>query len=194
MSKTDFSLEDFKMSALTFLNTTPYIAQFVVFKGEQIVARLPGIAPNAQLQVPSDDTYQVTASTILEGNTYTSAPATVSGAMGFVAQVKQNNVQGTYDFEMKVEASNSADQMVFQKTTINPVTFSISKNGVLLQNVVVQNSFLVKTLQIGSTYSMYAVINGVTTDTTQTNNPNAVITAQLDNTDLESGYFTLTAS
>jgi hypothetical protein len=180
------------MSALTFLNTTPYIAQFVVYKGEQIVARLPGIAPNAQLQVPSDDTYQVVASTILEGNVYTSAPATVSGAMGFVAQVKQNNQQGTYDFEMKVQASNSADQMVFQKTTINPVTFTISKNGVQLQSVVVQNSFLVKTLQIGSTYSMYAVINGVTTGTTQTTNANAVITAQMDDTDLESGYFTIT--
>ncbi len=182
------------MSALTFRNATPYIAQFVVYKGEQIVARLPGIAPNAQLQVPSDDTYQVVASTILEGNMYTSAPATVSGAMGFVAQVKQNNQQGTYDFEMKVEASNAADQMVFQKTTINPVTFTISKNGVPLQSVVVQNSFLVKTLQIGSTYSMYAVVNGVTTDTAQTTNPNALITAQLDNSDLESGYFTLTTA
>ncbi|MCX4161518.1 MULTISPECIES: hypothetical protein [Paraburkholderia] len=181
------------MSALTFLNTTQYIAQFVVNKGEQVVARLPGIAPGASLQVPSDDTYQVTASTILEGNTYTSAPATVSGAMGFVAQVKQNNLQGTYDFEMKVEASSAADQMVFQKTTIGPVTFNISKNGVYLQSVVVQNSFLVKTLQIGSTYSMYAVINGVTTDTAQTTNPSAVVTAELDNTDLESGYFTLSA-
>jgi hypothetical protein len=181
------------MNALTFLNTTPYIAQFVVNKGEQVVARLPGIAPGATLQVPSNDTYQVTATTILEGNTYTSAPATVSGAAGFVAQVKQNGQQGTYDFEMKVEASNAADQMVFQKTTIGPVTFTISKNGVALQSVVVQNSFLVKTLQIGSTYSMYAVINGVTTATSQTTNPNATITAELDNSDLEAGYSTITA-
>ena len=181
------------MSSLTFLNTTPYIAQFVVNKGEQIVARLPGIAPGATLQVPSDDTYQVTATTILEGNTYTSAPATVSGAAGFVAQVLQNGQQGTYDFEMKLEASNAADQMVFQKTTIGPVTFTISKNGVQLQSVVVQNSFLVKTLQIGSTYSMYAVINGVTTSTAQTSNANATITAVVDNTDLEAGYFTLNA-
>jgi hypothetical protein len=182
------------MSTLTFHNTTPYIAQFIVYKGEQIVARLPGIAPNAQLQVPSDDTYQVTASTIVEGDTYTSAPATVSGAMSFLAQIKQNNQQGTYEFEMKVEASSVADQMEFQKTTLSPVTFTISKNGVYLQNVVVQDSFLMKTLQLGDTYSIYAVINGVTTDTAQTTNPNAVITAQMDTTNLESGYFMLTVA
>lgn len=181
------------MSVLTFLNTTPYIAQFVVTKGQQVVARLPGVAPGAQLQVPADDMYQVTASTILEGNTYTSAPVTVTGATGFVAQVNQNHAQGTYDFEMKVEASTAADQMVFQKTTIGPVTFTMSKNGVALQSIVVQESFIVKTLQISTVYSVYAVINGVTTDTVQTGNPNAVITAEFDNTDQESGYFTLSA-
>jgi hypothetical protein len=182
------------MSTLTFHNTTPYIAQFIVHKGEQVIARLPGLAPNAQLQVPSDDTYQMTAITILEGNTYTSAPATVSGPMGFLAQVKQNAQQGTYDFEMQVEPSSVPDQMEFQKTTIGPVTFSISKNGVHLQSIVVQDSFLVKTLQTGNTYSIYAVINGVTTESVQTTNPNAVITAELDNTDLEMGYFALIVS
>ncbi len=89
------------MTNLTFINNTNFIAQFIVLKGEQVVARLPGVAPQAKLQIPSDDAYQVTATTILGGNTYTTAPQTVSGAMGFVAQVKQNVAQGTYDFEMK---------------------------------------------------------------------------------------------
>ncbi len=179
------------MSALTFTNTTQYIAQFVVKKGEQVVARLPGIAPNATLSVPSNDTYQVTATTILENNTYTSAPATVSGASGFLAQVKQNCSQGTYDFEMLVQPSSAADQLVFQKTTIGPVTFNIFKNGTLLQTVVVPDSFRNRTIQIGSSYSIYAVINGVTTCMVNTTNPDAVITALTNNTDLEAGYSTL---
>lgn len=179
------------MTNLTFINNTDYIAQFVVFKGEQVVARLPGVAPHAKLQVPSDDAYDVTATTILEGNIYTTAPQTVSGAMGFVAQVKQNLAQGTYDFEVKPEASSAADQMVFQKTTISPVTFNISKNGKLLQSVVVEDSFRQKTLHIGSTYSVYTVINGVTTQEITTTDPNAIITAETDNSDLEAGYFTL---
>ena len=182
------------MSVLTFLNTTGYIAQFVVNKGDQVVARLPGIKSNASMNVPTDDTYTVTASTILDGNTYTSAPSVVSGAACFVARVLQSNVQGTYDFELLQEASTSADEMVFQKTTIGPVTFNISKDGVYLQSVVVPDSFRSVSLAIGNTYSMYAVINGVTTDTVQTTNPNATITALLDTSDLESGYFTLTAA
>ena len=181
------------MTVLTFLNNTAYIAQFVVNKGDQIVARLPGIAPGASMQVPTDDTYTVTASTILDGNTYISSPKVVSGAACFVARVLQSSVQGTYDFEMLVEASVAADEMVFQKTTIGPVTFNISKNGVYLQSVVVPDSFRAVSLQIGDVFSMYAVVNGVTTSTVQTTNPDATVTALLDTSDLESGYFTLTA-
>jgi len=179
------------MSALTFFNNTPYIAQYLVNKGEQVVARLPGIAPGASLSVPSDDSYQVTATTVLEGNTYTSAPVTVNGSASFLAQVRQHAVQGTYDFELVKSDSHAVDTMVFQKTTCGPVTFNISKDGVHLQSVVVQDSFRVRTLAIGSTYSIYAVINGVTTDTSTTTNPNASVTAVVDDTDLEAGYYTL---
>ncbi|MCI0150215.1 hypothetical protein KNO81_30515 [Paraburkholderia sediminicola] len=179
------------MSALTFLNKTMYPAQFVVHKGQQVVARLPGVAPGAELQVPADDAFQVSASTILEGDTYTSAPASVSGPMAFLAQVVENAQQGTYDFEMKVESSTAADQMVFLTTTINPVTFTISKSGVSLQSVVVQNSLEVETLTIGNDYTIFAVINGVTTGPVRTSDPNSVVTAVLNDFDLESGYFTL---
>ena len=74
------------MTMLTFLNKTDYPAQFLVKKGEQVVARLPAIAPQAVMQVPSTDDYQVTATTIIENNTYTSAPIQVTGASGFLAQ------------------------------------------------------------------------------------------------------------
>jgi hypothetical protein len=179
------------MSALTFKNQTSYIAQFVAARGEQIIARLPGIAPEAQLLVPLEDTYEVAAATIIDGNTYTTAPVAVTGPMSFLAQVKQNAQQGTYDFEVKVGNSPSADQFIFQKTTIGPVTFTLSKNGVPLQNVVVEDSFRTETLTVGNVYVVYAVINGITTDTVQTSNPNAIITAVSEDTSLEAGYFTL---
>jgi hypothetical protein len=183
------------MSALTFLNATPYIAQFMVYKGDLVIARLPGITPNATLELPDgNDVYEVVANTIIEGNTYTTAPVYVSGATAFLAEVKQNLPQGTYDFDMKVEDSSAADRMEFQKTTIGPVTFVLSKNNVHLQNVVVTDSFMVKTLAIDSTYSICAVINGVTTDTVQTSNPNAVVKAEVDESDLEAGYFTLSVA
>ena len=75
------------MSALNFRNQTPYIAQFVAKKGQLVMARLPGIAPQAELSMPSDDVYSVIATTIIDGNTYSTAPVTVTGSMEFLAQL-----------------------------------------------------------------------------------------------------------
>ena len=182
------------MSALTFRNHTDFVAQFVVYRGEQVITRLPGLAPGAQLLVPVTDTYQVTATTVIEGNTYTSAPLDVTGAAGFIAQVRQVSAQGTYAFEVVQVPSSRPDELQFQKTTLNPVTFTISRNGVMLQSVVVPNSFEIKTLNIADTYSIYAVINGITTDMVRTTNPGATITVVADTSLLLEGYFTLEVS
>lgn len=182
------------MSALTFRNQTRHIAQFIVKKGQLILARLPGVAPQTEILVPSDEVYTVIATTIIDGNTYSTAPAAVTGAAEFLAQVKQDAQQGTYEFQMLVESSPRADQMRFQKTTIGPVTFTISKNGTPLQSVVVPNSSVTEAVAINDSYSAYAVINGVATETVQTPNPNAVITAIVDDTGLDGGYFTLTVA
>ena len=179
------------MSALTLRNHTDWTAQYVVHRGDQVIARLPGLVPGAQLQVPTTAVYRVVATTVIEGNTYTSAPLEVTGAAGFLARVRQVEPQGTYVFEMVEVPSTRPDQLQFQKTSVSPVTFALSKDGVRLQNVMVANSFEMATLNIGDTYSIYAVINGVTTDTVTTTNPDATITAIADTSDLESGYFTL---
>jgi hypothetical protein len=185
-------LRERQMSALTFRNQTPHIAQFVAKRGQQIIARLPNVAPQAELKAPSDDVYSVVAATIMEGNTRSTAPVTVTGPMRFLAQIKLNAPHGTYDFEMLTMSSPLADQLVFQTTTRGPVTFTISKNGTPLQSVVVRDSLKAESLRIDLTYSVYAVIYGVTTEIVQTTNPNAVITAVVDNSKLEPGNFSLT--
>lgn len=182
------------MSALTFHNATPYIAQYVVRRGDQVIARLPGIAPNASVTVPSNSSFDVSATTILEGNTYTSAPVTVNAATLFLAQVKQHLDQGTYDFEVVTTPSSAANQMQFAKTSLAPVTFTIAQHGVPLQSVVVQDSFAQVALDMSDVYSIYAVINGITTDTTTTSNPNAVVTATSDTSEMDMGYFKLIVS
>ena len=182
------------MSSLTLSNTTSYIAQFVVYRGEQVIARLPGLAQGAQLRVPVTDTFQVVATTMIEGNTYTSAPLEVTGAACFLAQVRQHATQGTYEFEVVQLASSRPDQLQFQKTSLAPVTFTLSRNGVKLQSVVVNDSFRIQTLNIGDTYSIYAIINGITTDTVTITNPDATITAVADTSVMQDGYFTLQVS
>jgi hypothetical protein len=180
------------MSALTFLNSTNYVAQFVARRGDQVIARLPGIAPGARLSVPTAESFEVAASTILNGNTYTSAPVAVNGATHFLAQVKQVPAQGTYQFEVVTTPSSAANQMQFEKTSLGPVTFQIMQRGVPLQSIVVADSFTLVTLEISDVYSIYAVINGVTTDSVTTSNPNATITAVAETSDMEFGYYTLT--
>ena len=182
------------MSALTLRNDTPYIAQYVVHKGQQVIARLPGIAPGALLSVPLNDTFEITASTILHGNTYTCAPIAMGGATHYLAQVKEMAAQGTYEFEVVTTPSTVANQMQFEKTSLAPVTFNITRSGAYLQSVVVQDSFIRVTLEISDVYFVYAVINGITTDNVTTSNPNATITAVADTSDTEFGYFTLVVS
>ena len=179
------------MNQITLRNTTGYIAQFVVRRGQQIIARIPGVAPGARMLIPTEDTYQVIATAVIDGNTYISAPLDVHGACGFLAQVRQVSAQGTYEFDVIETASRNPNQLQFQKTCLSPVTFTITKNGRALQSVVVPDSFEIRSLEIGDTFYIHAVINGVTTDTTVTSNPNAVIVANTDTSDLESGYFTL---
>lgn len=177
--------------SITLRNTTDFVAQYEVIKGEQVIARLPGIEKGAHMSVPTDDTYEVIATTLIDGNTYTSAPMEVSGSMGFLAQVLQVESQGTYEFDVRESPSTVANQLSFQKTCINPVTFTITKDGKPLQSIVVDNSYQLQTLDIGSTYSIFAVIDGVTTATLVTSNANATVTATTNESALEAGYFRL---
>jgi hypothetical protein len=179
------------MSSLSLRNSTPYIAMFVVLKGEQVLVRMPGIAPGAQLQVPTDTSFQITARAVIGGNTYSSAPIDEVGAGNFLAQVIQVRSQGTYEFNVVQTPSTEPDQLQFHKTCLSPVTFVISRDGVVMQNVVVTDSFEMKTLDIGGAFGVYAIINGITTETVLTANPAAVITAVADNSVFEQGYFSL---
>lgn len=181
-------------SRITLGNNTPYIAQYVVMNGQQVIARLPGIPSGAQLSVPTTDTYQVTATAVIDGNTYVSAPLDVTGATNFLAQVVQVQAQGTYEFNVIELPSSDPNSLQFQKTCASPVTFTITKDGNPLQTVVVNNAFEIQSVQIGDTFYIYAIINGVTTDTVSTTNPNASVMASVDSSTLQFGYYTLDIS
>lgn len=178
------------MSQLVLNNGTSYPAQYTVTKGQQVIARLPGIEPGASVSVPTAATYLVSATTVIEGNTYTSAPLTVTGGRTLRAQVMQEARQGTYVFDVVELQGSDPHQLVFEATTLNPVTFTILRDGRPLQSIVVQGSGSV-TLDIGGSFTIQAVINGITTAVLETSRPDAVITAINDTTEIETGYFTL---
>ncbi|MBN8214217.1 MAG: hypothetical protein J0M09_14935 [Xanthomonadales bacterium] len=165
------------MPFLTLRNHTPFPAVFVVRKGQQTIARTPALAPGGELRVSGTQTRTVVATTVIEGNTYTSAPITVTASAGFLARVLQHAPQGTYLFDMQEIPPRGPDCLEFQTTTSGPVTFTISNNGAHLQTVVVKDAFNVVSLPLAGTYSIYAIINGITTDVVQTDDADAVVTA-----------------
>lgn len=179
------------MSSLTLRNNTPFPAVYVVKKGDQIIVRTPPVAPGTVLQVPGTQTRTVVAATVIEGNTYTSAPITVSGSAGFLARILQHSPQGTYLFEMQEIPPRGPDRLEFQTTISSPVTFTISSNGIHLQTVVVKDAFNVVSLSLAGTYSIYAIINGITTEVVQTADADAVVTAIEGASALEYGDYML---
>lgn len=51
-----------------------------------------------------------------------------------------------------------------------------------------------ETLALDDTFHVYAVVNGITTATVTTTNPDATITSIVDTSQMERGYFTLEVS
>ncbi|WMS87014.1 hypothetical protein [Pleionea litopenaei] len=176
---------------ITLINDTAYVAQFVVRKGDQVIARIPGVEPKGKIQVPTADSYQVRATTILNKNTYQTAPKSANPGDKFLAQVLQISDQGTYDFQIVEGAGSKPDSMEFESTTNTPVIFNVMKDGKPLQSVTVSDNFNSESLYVGSNFYIYAVINGVTTATLNTNDGSAVISAENNTSALEADYFHL---
>lgn len=182
------------MSTMKLFNKTDHVAQFVVKKGTQTIARIPGVVAGGSMEIPTTDTYQVRASIVLDNNTYISAPHKAVPGKHFLAQVLQISSEGTYDFNIVETDGDAPDALVFEKTTIAPVTYTILKNGKPLQKVTVADNYDKKVLHVGSTYYIYSVINGVTTATISTNDPDANVSALNNTSTLEADFFHLELS
>jgi hypothetical protein len=176
---------------MTLRNDTFYPATFQVKKGGVVIARMPAIVHGAAVQIPTSEAYTVVASTVIDGNTYTSAPISFFGAACFVARVLQHGAQSTYQFEMVQAPPRSADHLEFQNTTRAPVTFILSHAGIWLQTVVARDAFDTVSIPLTGGYTVYAVINGITTDLLQTDDPDAVIAARVGLGGAEAGDFEL---
>ena len=178
-------------SAITLLNTTKHPAQIKVTKGDLVIVFMPSLKPGQTVVVPTTDTYDVVASTTIDGNTYSSAPMTVTSATSFLARVVQDYSQGTYVFDVQQSSSTDSSQMQFQSSWRDTVTFTLSKDGKTLQNVVCADAFNMQLLQLGDTFTFQAIVDGVTTDIQESDDPNTVCTAVNDTTMRNAGFYTI---
>lgn len=176
---------------ITLFNSTKVSAQYLVLKGDQIVASLPATAAGGSVTIPTDNIYTVSAQTTIDSNVYTSAQTKVNSGVGFRAEIKQDFVQQTYVFEMVEIPASKPNQLEFEKTCKSDVIFTIYKDGKPLQPVALTNAFLKTALALSDTYSISAIIDGITTDTITTTNSNATINAVYDTATGFEGYVTL---
>lgn len=180
--------------AITLLNKTGFDAQYLVLKGEQIIASLPPVPPNGSATIPTTNNYTVGASITINGVLYTSGPIRGSRGRGFMVQITQDSSQQVYVFQMIEIASSEPNELQFKKTCLPDVVFTIYKDNIALQTITLTNRVMKKSLKLDDTFYISAIINGVTTDVTTTNNPNATITAVNDTSSAVQGYYTLLVS
>jgi hypothetical protein len=163
------------MSNLTLRNATEVPAEFVVAIGDHGFAR-PQVPPGGEAAVVTNLYQVIAATTLLDGNTYMTAPVDAPPGTGFLAEVLQTQ-QGVYDFALSVLAA-APGEFSFEKAAPDPVTFTISKTGMPTQRVVVTDG-LTHTIPVPldfASYSVAAVVNGVATASVVIVDPNATVT------------------
>jgi len=163
------------MSSLTLVNSTESVAQFVVKRGELVIARIPCVEPGGTVLVPTDLEFEVVAQAVIEPDTPVSASHKMEGALRFVANLVEGQAQNTKNFRLQVKPSTKPDVLLFEKTCLSPVVFAITREGHALQNVVVNDTFEAASIHISNLFSVYAVINGMGTHRGVTSNPSASV-------------------
>lgn len=164
---------------LILANKTSAGAQFFVKQGDIVLDRVPTVPANAAMYLPTEDHFEVVASTIIDGNQYMTAPVPldISRASNLTVQMVQNKEQGTYSFVLDPQPGSALNKLKVRNTLRTPVRLTLIKDNRRVQSVVVEAGNGLS-LSIEKVFKIYAVINGITTDVVTTTNPNSSITAE----------------
>jgi hypothetical protein len=179
------------MSNLTLANDTDHVAQFVVKRGELVIARIPGVEPGGRVLVPTDMDFEVIASVVVEPDMPVTATHKLGAAARFIASLASALKVGRPDFDLVTKPATKPDALQFEKTCLSPVVFTITRDGKPLQNVAVNDSFESAVVRIGNLFSVHAVVNGRSSNHGVTSNANAHVTLTPDSGHPESGYFSM---
>jgi hypothetical protein len=166
------------MPALTFANTVPEtaapLAEFRLLRGGLQIARI-GVHAGGKASVPLSSTYAAQATTTMGDFTLTSNTVTfTSDAVDLVAQVLDDG--GYDDFQIVQRPASQLSAILLQNTWRAPVEFTLTQPGtpVLIISVVDENNNA--TVSTAQQWTCYAIVNGITTASVTTEDPNATFT------------------
>lgn len=180
------------MSAITLVNTVPAssanTAEFRLSQGSNQIARV-GVHAGGTASIPTTSSWQVQATTTMGDFSLTSNVIAFSGTSASItAQVLSQ--EGFYDFQIVQSPGQQPSAIVLENTWRNPVQFQITQPGSPIQIINVVDEHNNTTVGTAQQWSIYAIINGITTPNVVITDPNATVTALQDS----EGGFTLMVS
>lgn len=181
----DHSCYDRRMSAIRLVNAVSSAAdassEFRVFQGQNQLAHI-GVHAGGMASVPTSSAWQVQGSTTLGDFSMLSNPVTIAGSSAnVIAQVLA--ADGFYDFQLIVTPGSMPSAIVAENTWRNPVSFTFTQPGTPVQMTLVVDEHNNATVSTAQQWTIYAIVNGITTQSVMTSDPNATITLAADNND-----------
>ena len=173
------------MSAITLVNSIAEAlastAEFRLFQGINRIARV-GVHAGGKAVIPTTTEYSVQATTSMGEFTLTSNPVNFEGtSILLIAQVLSEG--GQYDFQLVGSPGVQPGAIALENTWTNPVQFKLTRPNSPFQIVTVVDENNDTEISTAQQWTVYAIINGITTQTVTVTDPNATVTAVANNGD-----------
>lgn len=183
--------------AITLLNQTGHVAAFEVYKGGLVFATLPDLQPGAELVLqPQSALYEISAQTVLDGDYLTSVPVAFEDSQNvcLTAQVAQQLTEQPYLFLLLPDAPSELRQLQLAKTCKPDVLFRLSREGQVLQTVLVTAATSPVNLALNDVYGFIVVVDGITVAAQTSSNQDATVTVMARKSGPDGEFFELQIS
>lgn len=174
---------------ITFLNSTGFDATCVVLDKARTDAVNVLVAPQHFAQLSTAHRYTVVAEHVVHGVVRRSVPVTVTGGAKFFASAIHDPSQKADVLTIEHVPDAGSKVLRFHVDGLAPVDFMIERDGAAFRTITTSDARSEYAVQIDESYTIFAVVNGITTDEVSTTNANALVTvASIDGASLSWGY------
>jgi hypothetical protein len=161
------------MNAITLTNETQENAEFRFFQGTNRIARL-GVHPGGTASIPTGTQYTAQAFTTMGDFALASNSVSFTNrSIVLLAQVLAEN--GYYDFQLLERPGVQPNEITLENTWRLPVQFKVTLPNGPFEMITVVDEHNAGGISTAQTWSIYAIVNGITTGTVQLSDSNAQV-------------------
>lgn len=171
------------MSAIILINTLTIDAEFRIALDHQEIARI-SVTGDGQAEVPTTTEYTAQAFTSMGDFSLDSNQVSFT-ATTFNLLVRVIVENGYYDFQLVGSEGTQPNAIVCENTWDRPVKFRLARPNSPFEVVTVVDEHNNVSISTAQAWTIYAIVNGITTPGVTTANPDAAVTLVPDN---QNGY------